>query len=479
MAADMDWERVWQGDFSQVQQSFHESLEVRCIASSGRGVITLAPLHAGELLLAERALQVAPEKDLAEMLQKQQTELDDLAWKRLDLMCDGGDLPAFSKPVALRAWPGEMGRERSSSSISLPSMRRKVDLNAYRCAPPVSDYAFSEGGTGSETGEEERHSSYGVFPLASLFNHSCAPNMCKVLLADWVFLRAARDIEPFEELTQFYCDIRMPVEMRQKELSELFGFSCACPRCRFELQLESNDGDGSLELWRRFYSCEVPLVHQRFASELQGLVEAAEAAVKAKLETMDGRATSQCGHWALWPLVPALQQLAARLRLDGRLEESLELFRRADEVVRSVVPLSNIHLRLHSEMLLTCRSDTTLAESLWLVAAGFGSGLQVWQTLVGFRLPRLAARAASLPAPVVPGRCTIHFRWEEGLGSRSLLLWSAAFRSSSEICLDASKDVLICNAPNAEELKVSCSNVDVARMETKFSRKRRCLTVIF
>jgi hypothetical protein len=35
-----------------------------------------------------------------------------------------------------------------------PSMRRKVDLNAYRCAPPVSDYAFSEGGTGSETGED-------------------------------------------------------------------------------------------------------------------------------------------------------------------------------------------------------------------------------------------------------------------------------------------------------------------------------------
>ena len=34
--------------------------------------------------------------------------------------------------------------------------------------------------------EDQRHSNYGVFPLASLFNHSCAPNMCKVLLADWV-----------------------------------------------------------------------------------------------------------------------------------------------------------------------------------------------------------------------------------------------------------------------------------------------------
>ena len=34
--------------------------------------------------------------------------------------------------------------------------------------------------------QDQRHSNYGVFPLASLFNHSCAPNMCKVLLADWV-----------------------------------------------------------------------------------------------------------------------------------------------------------------------------------------------------------------------------------------------------------------------------------------------------
>ena len=31
--------------------------QVRCIASSGRGVVTACPLHAGELLLAERALQ--------------------------------------------------------------------------------------------------------------------------------------------------------------------------------------------------------------------------------------------------------------------------------------------------------------------------------------------------------------------------------------------------------------------------------------
>ena len=36
--------------------------------------------------------------------------------------------------------------------------------------------------------------------------------------------------------------------------------------------------------------------------------------------------------WAVWPLVPALQQLATRLRLDGRQEESLEVFQRAEAV---------------------------------------------------------------------------------------------------------------------------------------------------
>ena len=43
---------------------------------------------------------------------------------------------------------------------------------------------------------------------------------------------------------------------------------------------------------------------------------------------------------------------------------------------------------------------------------------------------------------------------------------------------DASNDMLILNAPDAVELKVSCSKVDVATMETKFSRKRRCLTLL-
>eukprot|EP00438_Fugacium_kawagutii_P016016 Skav233583 [mRNA] locus=scaffold2520:203728:218513:- [translate_table: standard] len=211
------------------------------------------------------------------------------------------------------------------------AMRRKVDLNAYRCAPPVTEYAFT----------------------------------------DAVFLRAARDIEPYEELTQFYCSSALSHFREQKRPK----------KCSHRAELQGSHASG-----------QVPLVHQRFASELQGVVETAEAAV---LKAVDCDVTPAAWHWALWPLVPALQQLAARLRLDGRLEErrgarapvngpsarregttweSLDLFRRADEVVRFLPNTAN--QGLHSELLMTSRTDETLAENRWLVAAGFGHGLQ-------------------------------------------------------------------------------------------------------
>ena len=45
--------------------------------------------------------------------------------------------------------------------------------------------------------------------------------MSKVLLGDYLFLRASREILLGEELTQHYCDIRMPVEMRVQELQQV------------------------------------------------------------------------------------------------------------------------------------------------------------------------------------------------------------------------------------------------------------------
>ena len=76
MHAGIDWDAVWQEDLSAVSESFHASLEVRSTSESGRGVWAVAPLKAGELLVAERALAVASEKDLGEVLVRMQPDLD-------------------------------------------------------------------------------------------------------------------------------------------------------------------------------------------------------------------------------------------------------------------------------------------------------------------------------------------------------------------------------------------------------------------
>lgn len=245
----INWDEIWQGDTTSAKFYASECLEVLTFQGAGRGVRTVAPLRAGELLLAERALAVAPEPELGAKLVSMQKELDDLSWCRLNVMCDGKPLPVVERAVPLRAWPGNTERQ-DASLMSLPRMDRIVDLNAYRCMSPISEYAFTPDDQPA-TSDEERHEAYGVFPLGSLFNHSCAPNMSKVLLADWVFLRAARDVAVGEELTQYYCDVRMPVEMRQKELFELFEFKCNCSRCAFELELEGGPASGALQPWKK------------------------------------------------------------------------------------------------------------------------------------------------------------------------------------------------------------------------------------
>ena len=78
MCTEVDWDRVWQEDVSGVSGSVHASLEVKNTSASGRGVWAAAPLKAGELLVAERALAVAKEMDLSQVLVKMQADLDPL-----------------------------------------------------------------------------------------------------------------------------------------------------------------------------------------------------------------------------------------------------------------------------------------------------------------------------------------------------------------------------------------------------------------
>lgn len=95
--------------------------------------------------------------------------------------------------------------------------------NAMRC------------GTLVPPGMVDEEEALGIFPLATLFNSSCAPNVHAHwnLTAQRMEFRAARDIQPREELCICYNVDTMLFrrQERRQQLGQLHGFLCACSIC--------------------------------------------------------------------------------------------------------------------------------------------------------------------------------------------------------------------------------------------------------
>ena len=88
---------------------------------------------------------------------------------------------------------------------------------------------------------------YGVWPLASYFNHSCEPSVSKRRVGRaWEF-RTAHAVEPGEELSISYMggdeqDLNLGERRRRSE--DIWGFMCACTKCvREEDELEGTSVD--------------------------------------------------------------------------------------------------------------------------------------------------------------------------------------------------------------------------------------------
>ncbi|KAF2755219.1 SET domain-containing protein [Pseudovirgaria hyperparasitica] len=75
---------------------------------------------------------------------------------------------------------------------------------------------------------------YGVWPSASYFNHSCAPNVLKQRVGStWVFT-TERDVEAGSELCITYLsgeERALSRNGRMTRLKKAWGFECACERC--------------------------------------------------------------------------------------------------------------------------------------------------------------------------------------------------------------------------------------------------------
>jgi hypothetical protein len=85
---------------------------------------------------------------------------------------------------------------------------------------------------------ELRATGVGIYPLASLFNHSCEPNCIATFRGKTLYIRTIRSVRAYEELTLSYCDVGLPTPVRLQTLREGYFFSCRCRRCELYVDHE-------------------------------------------------------------------------------------------------------------------------------------------------------------------------------------------------------------------------------------------------
>jgi len=71
----------------------------------------------------------------------------------------------------------------------------------------------------------------GLFPLASLINHSCHPNCAFHNQGQTLYVRTLCDVKQGEELCYSYIDLYQSRSKRQAELLSSKFFECQCERC--------------------------------------------------------------------------------------------------------------------------------------------------------------------------------------------------------------------------------------------------------
>eukprot|EP01119_Soliformovum_irregulare_P026074 TRINITY_DN9823_c0_g1_i1.p1 TRINITY_DN9823_c0_g1~~TRINITY_DN9823_c0_g1_i1.p1 ORF type:complete len:296 (-),score=70.38 TRINITY_DN9823_c0_g1_i1:17-904(-) len=80
-----------------------------------------------------------------------------------------------------------------------------------------------------------------IYPLASFFNHSCAPNCVTSLDGPLLSILTFQDIKQGEELCISYIDTNLPRSSRRERLLRDFRFLCTCQKCLEEKDANSKE----------------------------------------------------------------------------------------------------------------------------------------------------------------------------------------------------------------------------------------------
>ncbi|KAI3787311.1 hypothetical protein L1987_41689 [Smallanthus sonchifolius] len=102
--------------------------------------------------------------------------------------------------------------------------------------------------------EDRSVRAYGIYPVASFFNHDCLPNACRFDYLDAakpssannteITVRMIHDVPQGREICLSYFPVNLKYHERQKRLRDDYGFVCDCDRCKVEAGWSESEEDG-------------------------------------------------------------------------------------------------------------------------------------------------------------------------------------------------------------------------------------------
>ena len=210
-------------------------LEIRPDLFGGIGVFAYAPIKQGELLLAEEPLVSVTDEELLQnpWYGQEGSDYEALALKIVQTSLFSSTESLFPRehlhqlatPISSKVYP-TLRNHLDEQAIA--TIIRRIELNS------ITFSTFPE----LVTSQNNHLSSSGIFIEASNFNHSCRPNAFRYSLGEVLVIRAARDINPEEQITLSYIPNACLFENKELRQEWLQGrdFVCKCEACEAEDQ---------------------------------------------------------------------------------------------------------------------------------------------------------------------------------------------------------------------------------------------------
>lgn len=200
------------GTFPDPSRFLHRNLAVQAApGKNGRCVRATAACKMGELVLVDAPLLVANSRQrlVAAAAEEANAEAGEEFRELLLSLC--GD-------------PGDRGKRVIASDdgfVELPLVERIVAHNYHVVdRPPLDGLVAEDDAEGSIASTE-----CGLWPLASIVNHSLHPNVARTFAGHATCYRLLRDLAPGEELLDNYLDPRLPCSERTLILRQVHGIS--------------------------------------------------------------------------------------------------------------------------------------------------------------------------------------------------------------------------------------------------------------